>query len=129
MIIAAIATEKQGRVAKLLSENEALHRYSETEGEFFTNLIRDMFDESDFSETPPNDLQLKYYHRASRKGNAQGSILANPYLVEMYLLIWPLIDYYIDTKLFQPYWMHKKVIGRQAGVRSSESSLWGADDI
>ena len=48
------------KVAKILSRNEVLHRYGETSGEFFANLVRDMVDNLSTGEVF-EDVRRRYY--------------------------------------------------------------------
>lgn len=104
-------------IAKILSENDTLHRYGESQGEFFTNLIRDMADDLEADATKFEETRKKYHERARQKGHVHTEILGNVPLVEMYWKVWPLHDYFTSTKLFQPHWMKKSFMGKQGAVR------------
>jgi hypothetical protein len=113
--LAEIATANHAKVAKWLSENETLHTYSETPGEYFMNLIRDLVDDSEDGATT-EQLRAKYFDRAVAKGSVYTDILCNPIMIDMYIRTAHLHDFYHHTNLFQPHWIAKHFVGHHGGV-------------
>jgi hypothetical protein len=114
MLLVAKATRDNERVAKHLSRNTTQHVYGETANEFFTNLIRDMADDAQMLGS--EGARCKAYTKAKDKGRAQTAVMCIEPFGPMYLALWKVDRYYSTTKLFQPNWVQKNLIGTHAAV-------------
>jgi hypothetical protein len=110
-----LATAKHGQIAKILSENECLHNYNETPNEFFTNMIRDIVDDVK-DNMHLTKVHEKYHHLASQKGHVHSDVIGNLSMLTMYIETAPIHRYFITTRLFQPHWITKNLLGQCGGV-------------
>jgi hypothetical protein len=103
--------ENNSKIAKILSKNDSLHHFPETSGEFFTSLIHDIADElGDGSSL--TTLRLKAYNIARDRSHVYTDVLCHSGIVEMLVGLWQYNVYWSRTKLFQPLWLKKTLIGQ-----------------
>lgn len=110
--------ENNGEVGKHLSQNDTLYVYSESPGEYFTNIVRDFHDDAiDAPENEFDHIRQRYFKIVAVQNRHISDIFAEPYVARMYNLLWKFnADYYVHTKLFQPYAVKKAIFGSHAAV-------------
>lgn len=104
----------KGYIGNLLSANDALFSHNETAQEFIVNLIRDLRGSTTRLELT-QEIHEKFWGMAKDKHQTYADLMANRPMVEMMLGLYDLRDYFVTTKLFQPYFLHKQ-LGITAGV-------------
>jgi hypothetical protein len=58
----------------------------------------------------------KYLPIALTRSPLHRNIISIPLILDMYVALWKESPYHYDTKIFQPHWINKEVLGRHGGV-------------
>ena len=111
--------KEAGRLGRILSRNDQYHRYAETADEFFVNLVVEHEALLHTSDSPPEKIYEDTWTAARTKNTGYGEIVSCSNLFAVLLKSLPIKWYYAHTKLFQPFWLHKHVMGKTAGVCES----------
>jgi hypothetical protein len=118
--VADLCVAQNNFVGNLISKNDERHRFGETKGEFFVNLIRDFIQdigEGEITEEKFRDL----WDRARKKQTDYGELVAQRPILKMLMDSWFLQHYFATTILFKPSFLDDQ-IGVHGAVSPSKLS-------
>ena len=108
--------ENNGALGRLISRNDQHHRYAETGDEFFMLLVVNYHTGLVEGKAKVDDLHKTMWDEGKGRHTGYAEVLGCPNMLEALLKTMPMKWYYTDTRLFQPFWVAKNIVGKFRGV-------------
>jgi hypothetical protein len=118
--VADLCIANNNFVGILISKNDERHRFGETKGEFFVNLIRDFIQDVGGGEITDDQFR-ELWNRAKKKQTDYGELVAQRPILKMLMDSWFMQHYFATTILFKPSFLYDQ-IGVHGAVSASKLS-------
>ena len=108
--------KEHGWLGRVLSRNDQYHHYAETGDEFFVNSIVEYDAKLRSGTVDPEAHYIATWKAARFKNTGYGEIFACTKFLDVLLKALPMRWYFTHTKIYQPFWVQKNLIGKTTGV-------------